>query len=172
MSNELKRADPPRFVTRTLIATLAMVAFVLSAVLIVVTLTVRDHVRQSVIEKLETGQRLIATLASEEYAVRPLLHEGDAAVYVLDSIDASARPLVASSLQTMGGIALGAFGLAAIASLWLARTISHPIGTLSSSLTEMTRMRTFDRPLAPTGASLEVDSLAGAFNTMMESIKA
>ena len=354
MSSDLNRAGPPRFVTRTLIATLAMVAFVLSAVLIVVTLTVRDHVRQSVIEKLETGQRLIATLeerraqdldrqvatlgenptlkaaldtydaerrsaseqvrsqliatverelqklaarlesdvlaardiegnvlavagrrasdwtvdsrshrtgendrslltltsgmfrvvtipivlqeielgtvqlahalddryakelsalsgartlivsndrviattlpletvaalrpdalrtfsgglttlASEEYAVRPLLHEGDAAVYVLDSIDASARPLVASSLQTMGGIALGAFGLAAIASLWLARTISHPIGTLSRSLTEMTRMRTFDRPLAPTGASLEVDNLAGAFNTMMESIKA
>jgi len=36
----------------------------------------------------------------------------------------------------------------------------------------MTRTRTFDRPLAPSGASLEVDSLTDAFNTMMESIKA
>ena len=112
------------------------------------------------------------TIGGEEYAVRSLLQEGNAAVYVLDSIDASAWPLVRSSLQTMGGIALGAFALAGLASLWLARTISRPIDTLSGSLTEMTRTRTFDRPLAPSGASLEVDSLTTAFNTMMESIKA
>lgn len=381
MFSDVKRRQPPRFVTRTLIATLATVAFVLSAVLIVVALTVRDHVRQSVIERLETGQRLLATLeqqraedlhtqvatlaesptlkaaldtyaaerrtapeevrsqlvatvareleklasrldadvlaardpdgrvlavtgrragdwqagrqqgsrqtgsdlefasgererqiqdltpiaaaaggdvtfltlpsgvfraitvpvmlqevelgsvqlaqalddryagelsalsgartlivssdrvlattlaapkaaaltpeilrtfsageltrvGGEEYAVRPLLQGGGAAVYVLDSIDASARPLVRSSLQTMGGIAFGAFALAAIASLWLARTISRPIDTLSSSLTDMTRTHTFDRPLAPSGASLEVDSLTETFNTMMGSVKA
>ncbi|HVH55850.1 MAG TPA: hypothetical protein VM791_06330, partial [Vicinamibacterales bacterium] len=53
---------PPRFVTRTLIVTLAMIAFVLTAVFVVVTLTVRDHVQRSVVEKLETGQRLLATL--------------------------------------------------------------------------------------------------------------
>ena len=56
------RPTPPRFATRTLIATLATVAFVLTAVLVVVTLLVRDHVRRSVVEKLETGQRLLATL--------------------------------------------------------------------------------------------------------------
>ncbi len=57
------------------------------------------------------------TINGEEYPVRPLLHEGSAAVYVLDSIDGSARPLIASSLQRMGVIALGAFALAAAASL-------------------------------------------------------
>lgn len=343
--------SPPRFVTRTLIATLATVAFVLTTVLVVVTLIVRDHVRQSVVERLETGQRLLATLeerkaedlraqvatlaenptlkaaldtyeaerrtassaeraqllatvrleldklaaridpdvlaarnydgallavsgrrasewtaaqqgdgsegtvialptgvfrtvtvpvmlgdielgsfelahalddryaselstlsgartlivsgdrvlattlpaaaaagltadmlrtigddglidlADEEYAIRPLLQKDDAAIYVLDSIEASARPLVRSSLQTMGGIAFGAFVLAGLASLWLARTIARPIDTLSASLTEMTRTRTFDRPLTPSGASLEVDSLTSAFNTMMASVK-
>jgi putative nucleotidyltransferase with HDIG domain len=348
---------PRRFVTRTLIATLATVAFVLTAVLLVVTLTVRDHVRRSVVEKLETGQRLLATLeerrstdlraqaatlaesptlkaaldtyqaerrtasetvrsqlvatvtreieklasrldidviaardvdggivavagrlasdwtaesqaggsdgpeaeasfvslpagifrvttvplrlqdadlgslqlahalddryaselsslsgaravilsndrllattlaapaaqaltpgtldvldagglmtvAGEEYAVRPLLREGSAAVYVLDSIDAAARPLVRSSLEAMALIGLGAFALAGVASLWLARTISRPIDTLSLSLTEMTQRRTFDRPLPPSGTSLEVDSLTGAFNSMMASVQA
>jgi putative nucleotidyltransferase with HDIG domain len=344
---------PPRFVTRTLIATLAMIAFVLTAVFVVVTLTVRDHVRRSVVEKLETGQRLLATLeqrrtgdlrtqiatlaenptlkaaldtyeaerqvasaaersqliatigreleklaagfdadvlaardldgevlaasgrrapdwtagsphtasetpeatfltlpsgvfravtvpitlqhvelgsvqlaqalddryatelstlsgartlivsdghvlattlppeirgaltpetlrtflagevtiGGEKYAIRPLLQEGSAAVYVLDSIDASARPLVRSSLQTMAAIAVGAFGLAALASLWLARTISRPIDILSQSLSDMTRTRTFDRPLTATGASLEIDTLTDAFNTMIGSIQ-
>jgi len=354
MFSDVKRSTPPRFVTRTLLATLGMVAFVLSAVLVVVTLSVRDHVRQSVVENLTTGQRLLATLEQrriddlqtqaatliesptlkaaldtyhaerrtapaavrsqlvetvrreldklaarlavdvvavrdvngdvlsvsgrraaewiaeyrhsehgradativtlrsgvfravtipftlqdeelgsvqlaqalddryatelsalsgastmvvsndrirattlpanivaaltpqlqtlgegeltkvngEEYAVRRLLSEGTAAIYVLDSIDASARPLVVSSLQRMAIIALGAFVLAAVASLRLARTIARPIDTLSGSLTEMTRTRTFDQPLVQSGASLEVDSLTGAFNTMMEAVKA
>ena len=314
MFSDVERPTPPRFVTRTLIATLVTVAFVLTAVLVIVTFILRGHVRQSVIEKLETGQRLLATLeerraedlrtqiatlaenptlkaaldtyeaerrtaseevraqlvetvareldklsarleadvlaarnfdgdvvavsgrrardwtgeyrrdladttfltlpsgvfraltvpvmlhdvelgsiqlaqalddryamelstlsgaqalivsndrvlattlpantlaaltpdtlrafsagtltmlAGEEYAVRPLLQASDAGVYVLDSIDASARPLIRASLQTMGGLALGAFALAGLASLWLARTISRPIGTLSQSL--------------------------------------
>jgi putative nucleotidyltransferase with HDIG domain len=355
MSGDVKPRTPPRFVTRTLVATLATVAFVLSAVLFVVTLSVRDHVRRSAVEKLDTGQRLLAmletrrgeelraqaatlaenptlkaaldtyhaerqsatrevraqlvatvqreidklaarlepdvvaardldgatiavsgrragewaaapredaapiadatfvnlpgaifrtvripvalqgnglgsvqlaqalderyaaelsnlsgartlvvagdrirvatlpdravasisaeamatlaagemtTLDGEEYAVRPLLQEQGTAVYVLDSIDASARPLVRSSLQAMTAISAGAFALAAIASLWLARTISRPIDTLSASLSEMTRSRTFDRSLVPSGDSLEVDSLTRAFNTMMDSITA
>src|SRR5918993_23807 len=62
MFSDVRRNTPPRFVTRTLLATLSMVAFVLSAVLVVVTLSVRDHVRQSVVEKLATGQRLLATM--------------------------------------------------------------------------------------------------------------
>ena len=44
MFSDVKRSMPPRFVIRTLLATLATVAFVLSAVLVVVTLMVRDHV--------------------------------------------------------------------------------------------------------------------------------
>ena len=62
MFSDVKRSTPPRFVVRTLLATLGMVAFVLSAVLVVVTLSVRDQVRQSVVEKLATGQLLLETL--------------------------------------------------------------------------------------------------------------
>ena len=354
MSADVPPASPPRFVVRTLIATLVTVAFVLTAVLLVVTLTVRDNVRRSVVEKLETGQRLLATLeerkaqelwtqvatlaenptlkaaldtyqterrtatepvraqliatigreldklaarlqpdvlaardadglvlavagrrasdwvpeeqhdlpgaadatflplrsgvfravtipvmlqgtelgalqlaqalddryatelsalsgartlivsndrvlattlpraiaavltpetldtlaagelttlAGSEYAVRRLIQDGGTAVYVLDSIDAAARPLVTASLRRMALIALGAFALAGVASTWLARTISRPIDTLSTSLAEMTRSRTFDRPLPPSSDSLEVHTLTTAFNTMMASVK-
>ena len=111
------------------------------------------------------------TLGDSEYAVRRLVQEGAAHVYVLDSIDASARPAVQSALRTMGAIALGAFVLAGLASLWLARTIARPIDTLSGSLSVMTGSRDFDHPLTPGGDSLEVDTLTVAFNTMMHSVK-
>ena len=61
-STDVDRSTPPRFVTRTLVVILASIAFALTAVFVVVTLGVRDHARRSVIEKLETGQRLLATL--------------------------------------------------------------------------------------------------------------
>jgi putative nucleotidyltransferase with HDIG domain len=111
-------------------------------------------------------------LGDNEYAVRRLLHQGGGQVFVLDSIDASARPLLREALRTMGGIALGAFALAGLASLWLARTIARPIDTLSASLSIMTQARAFDNPLTPGGDSVEVDTLTAAFNTMMHSVKA
>jgi putative nucleotidyltransferase with HDIG domain len=113
----------------------------------------------------------VVTLGDSEYAVRRLVQEGAAQVYVLDSIDASARPAVQRALRTMGGIAMGAFLLAGLASLWLARTIARPINTLSDSLSLMTGSRDFDHPLTPGGDSLEVDTLTVAFNTMMHSVK-
>ena len=53
----MSRANPPRFVTRTLIATLATVAFVLSAVLLAVTLGLRAQVRADVRAELERRAR-------------------------------------------------------------------------------------------------------------------
>jgi putative nucleotidyltransferase with HDIG domain len=76
------------------------------------------------------------------------------------------------ALRTLGWVALGAFALAGLASLWLARTIARPIDTLSASLSTMTRARDFDYPLSPGGDSLEVDTLTTAFNMMIDSVKA
>ena len=114
----------------------------------------------------------VVSLGSSEYAVKRLLRHGAGQVFVLDSIDGSARPVVRGALRTMGVIALGAFALAALASLWLARTIARPIDKLSASLATMTRGREFDHPLTAGGDSLEVDTLTTAFNTMMHSVKA
>jgi putative nucleotidyltransferase with HDIG domain len=122
-----------------------------------------------VIQKM-AGQDVVS-LGDSEYAVRPLL-EGAAQVYVLDSINASARPAMESALRTMGWIALGAFMLAALASIWLSRTIARPINSLSASLTGMTESRAFDEALKPGGDSLEVDALTLTFNTMIQSVKA
>jgi putative nucleotidyltransferase with HDIG domain len=114
----------------------------------------------------------IVDLGGSEYAVKLLFKDGDAAVYVLDSIAASTRKPMADALRAVGVIAIGAFALAAFASLWLARTISSPIDKLSTSLSEMTSTRNFDRPVKPTGYSREVDTLTEAFNQMMQSVSA
>src|SRR6185295_8026674 len=58
----MAQRTPPRFVIRTLVATLATVAFVLSAVLLVVTLNVQKSVRDGVGDRLETARRLLDAL--------------------------------------------------------------------------------------------------------------
>ena len=119
---------------------------------------------------LESDGRI--TLGSSEYAVKLLFPDSEAAVYALDSIDASTRVPMQQALTAVSLIAIGSFALAAFASVWLARTISRPIDTLSTSLSEMTSSRDFDNPVPPTGFSLEVDTLTEAFNTMMRSVSA
>jgi putative nucleotidyltransferase with HDIG domain len=111
-------------------------------------------------------------LADTEYAVQLLFQEGEANVYALDSISASTKEPLQSALGAVFLIALGSFALAALASVWLARTLARPIDTLSTSLSAMTAARDFDHPVLPTGSSREVDSLTEAFNTMMRSVNA
>ena len=53
---------PPRLVARTTLFTFAVVACVLSAVLVAVMLNQRESVRASVVEKLEAGQRMLSAL--------------------------------------------------------------------------------------------------------------
>jgi putative nucleotidyltransferase with HDIG domain len=126
--------------------------------------------KPEVVHKMESDA--VVTLAGSEYAVRRLLREGAVQVYVLDSINASAGPAIEGAFRTMGWIALGAFALAALASVWLSRTIARPIDTLSASLTSMTETRNFDHSLPLGGDSLEVDALTATFNTMILSVKA
>jgi putative nucleotidyltransferase with HDIG domain len=111
-------------------------------------------------------------LADSEYAVKLLFQYGEAKVYALDSITASTREPLQQALAAIFLIAVGSFALAALASVWLARTISRPIDTLSTSLSAMTSARDFEHPVPPTGFSREVDTLTDAFNTMMRSVRA
>jgi putative nucleotidyltransferase with HDIG domain len=57
-----RRATPPRFVARTMIATFATVGFILAAVFIVVNVAVGATVRRTVAERLDTGQRILSEL--------------------------------------------------------------------------------------------------------------
>jgi putative nucleotidyltransferase with HDIG domain len=58
----MSRTTPPRLVWRTTVFTFAVVACVLTAVLIAVTLNQREYVRASVVAKLEAGQRMLSAL--------------------------------------------------------------------------------------------------------------
>jgi putative nucleotidyltransferase with HDIG domain len=112
------------------------------------------------------------TLGETEYAIQLLFQPGAGFVYALDSIDGSVGPVMRKAVRAMVLIALAAFAIAGLASLWMARGLSRPIDTLSRSLAAMTTSRTFDRDIAETGSSLEVDALTRSFNSMMQSVAA
>jgi putative nucleotidyltransferase with HDIG domain len=118
----------------------------------------------------DLSSNAVVTLGATEYAAKLLFQDGDAKVYALDSLDASTRVPMQNALRAMLIFAIGSFALAAVASFWLARTISRPIDTLSKSLSEMTKTRDFEHPVAPTGSILEIDTLTAAFNSMMQSV--
>jgi putative nucleotidyltransferase with HDIG domain len=111
-------------------------------------------------------------LAGENYAAQLLFRAGDASVYALDSIDAAAGPTMAHAARSALIIGFGAFFLAGLTSLWMARTLARPIDTLSRSLSGMTRSRSFEGSVPLTGSSLELDALTETFNTMMRSVVA
>ena len=114
----------------------------------------------------------VARIGGTQYAIRELLREADAGVYVLDSIDEAAAPALRQAGRTILLIALATFALAGFASVWLARTLARPINTLARSLADMSQVRAFDPPLAKCGSSREIDSLTGAFNDMMAALRA
>ena len=113
----------------------------------------------------------VVRLGDGEYAVRELLQERDAGVYVLDSIDAASAPALMKASRTIFVMALATFAVAGLASVWLARTLARPIDSLSRSLEQMTRERAFDEPLPKTGFSREIDALTSSFNEMMSAIR-
>ena len=112
------------------------------------------------------------TLGGAEYAVREVMQSGTAAVYTLDSIDGALQPALTVALKTMIWVALAAFGIAGLVSVWTARSLARPIDTLSRSLTEMTQSGKFETTLRASGSSLEVDALTHTFNSMMLSVSA
>ena len=111
-------------------------------------------------------------LNGEQYAVRVLLRHGDVAVVALDSIEASARAILDTTIRALSIIALCSLAVVALASVWLARTVARPIDTLSRSLAALSASRDFDRPVARTGSSLEVDALTDTFNSLMATVAA
>ena len=112
------------------------------------------------------------SLGDAEYAVREVMQSGTAAVYTLDSIDGALAPAISAAVSAMTWLALAAFGIAGLVSVWTARSLSRPIDTLSRSLSDMTRSGNFETTLRASGSSLEVDALTHTFNSMMMSVSA
>jgi putative nucleotidyltransferase with HDIG domain len=111
-----------------------------------------------------------ATLNGEEYAVRRLVGTGPARIYTLASIDAAAQAATRDALMALGTVAFGAFVLAALGSLWLSQMLTEPIDRLSGEIAMMTASRDLRRPLHLTGTSRELDSLAEAFNELVQGL--
>jgi putative nucleotidyltransferase with HDIG domain len=109
-------------------------------------------------------------LHGESNAYRRLFVVGDTAFYALTSIDDAARAAVRETTSTLFFIAIGAMGLALLASIWIAHRLSEPIKQLSSSLHRMATLRQFDATLPLTGSSRELDTLTETFNALMASV--
>jgi putative nucleotidyltransferase with HDIG domain len=115
----------------------------------------------------QAGMRL---LAGEEYAARLLVASGPASIYTLASIDSAVRTAEREALMALGSVALGGFMLAALASFWLARTLTGPIDRLCGEIAMIAAARESGRVLSPTGSSRELDALAQAFNELLHGI--
>jgi putative nucleotidyltransferase with HDIG domain len=111
-------------------------------------------------------------LQGESYAVRRLLDVGDTTLYALSSIDESARLAVSQMTTTLAFIAIGALALALLGSIWIAHTLSRPIGRLSTAIDGIATTRDFESRLAPGGTSRELDALTDTFNQLMASVAA
>jgi putative nucleotidyltransferase with HDIG domain len=115
------------------------------------------------------GPRLL-TLNGESWAMQPLSTLGDVTFLALASVDTAAGGQTAAALQSLAWVALSAMLLAAIGSVWLARTLTKPIDDLSTSLSQMTVAGWTRRPVALSGSSRELDQLTFTFNALMASL--
>jgi putative nucleotidyltransferase with HDIG domain len=126
--------------------------------------------RDLVAAEIEPGET--TQLHGEEYAVRTPLSSGPVRIYSLSSIDVAAREATRNAMKALGMVALGGFVLAAIGSLWLARTLTDPIKRVAGDIATMTASRDFGRTLDVDGTSRELDALATAFNELMGGLTA
>jgi putative nucleotidyltransferase with HDIG domain len=112
----------------------------------------------------------VVTLEGQPYAVRRLFEMQSAAIYAVDSIEASAHRATSDALEALGFIGLGGLVLGGLASLWLARSISQPINRLSQELRLMAGERAFPHRIPRSGSSRELDVLTDTFNELMGSL--
>ena len=110
------------------------------------------------------------TLAGESWAAQPLLQLGDVTFLALASIDAAAAGQTTAALRSLAWVGLGAIVLAAIGSIWLARTLTNPIDQLSRSLSLMTIAGRAHKSVELSGSSRELDQLTFTFNALMASL--
>ncbi|MER7071908.1 HAMP domain-containing sensor histidine kinase [Terrabacter sp. NPDC000476] len=75
-----------------------------------------------------------------------------------------------SSLTSLGIALVVALGCASVVAWYLSRRLQAPLGALTRAAREVSRGH-YDRRVAVTGASRELDTLAEAFNTMAERLE-
>ena len=109
-------------------------------------------------------------LAGASYAYREIAHVSTVKIYALSSVDDAARAALDRINAVLAGLALGAFALALLGSIWLAQLLSRPVQQLSAAIDQMAAARDLSRPLPPAGSSRELDLLTNNFNQLMASV--
>lgn len=104
------------------------------------------------------------------HAWREISGIGSVRIYALSSVDEAAAATLSRMNGVLAGMASGAFLLALLGSLWLARLLSRPIEQLSTALEQMAAARDLTKPLPATGSSRELDLLTNTFNHLMTSV--
>jgi hypothetical protein len=112
----------------------------------------------------------VVTLDGQSYAFRRLVQIGTTSFYALGSIDELSRAATSKAIQELGAIATVAVVLALVASFWLARMLTEPIGRLSASLAHAGNVHDARVTLSLTGSSRELDALTETFNALMASV--
>jgi putative nucleotidyltransferase with HDIG domain len=109
-------------------------------------------------------------LNGQSFAFRRVVQLADTSFYALSSIDIPVAAAMSNILPTfiLTGIGVGMLALAV--SFSLARSLSMPIGHLSSALAHMAGTHHVEGRLALTGSSRELDTLTQTFNDLMSSI--
>jgi putative nucleotidyltransferase with HDIG domain len=110
------------------------------------------------------------TLAGSSHAYREIARIGTARIYALSSVDEAAAAALARMNTALALLALGAFALALLGSLLLARLFSRPIERLSAAIDQMAASRNLTRALPATRSSRELDLLTSNFNHLMASV--
>jgi putative nucleotidyltransferase with HDIG domain len=109
-------------------------------------------------------------LNGESFAFRRVVQLPDTSFYALSSIDVPVGVAMTNIPRTFMLTGLGAALLALGVSFSLARSLSTPIGHLSSALAHMAATHHVEGRLALSGSSRELDTLTQTFNDLMSSI--
>lgn len=112
----------------------------------------------------------VVTVGEEPWAIHRVLSMQGATAFAVDGLAATQRAAVRDVWALLGTVGLGALLLGGIASIWLAKTLSHPIDDLSRTLSGMATSREFATEIPRSGKSRELDVLTDTFNDLMRSL--
>ena len=116
------------------------------------------------------GQQGILPLDGASHAYQRLATAGPASFYALSSIDDASSLAMRRTNMSLAAIVVGTFALAFLGSVSLAQILTHPIGRLSTSLSQIAASHDVGVQLPLLGSSRELDTLTETFNALLASV--
>jgi putative nucleotidyltransferase with HDIG domain len=147
----------------------ARIAIVNDGVFVAGSITARvGQLLQQALREQPAGSEL--AVDGRSYSYREIARLAGVRVFALSSIDDAAADAVARMNRSLALLALGAFLLALVGSVWLATLLTRPIKDLSARLELVASARDWGQQLPHGGSSRELDALTSTFNHLMSSM--